>query len=69
MTPTIQHLTEKKLIGKNLTMSLVNNQTAELWKSFAPRRKEITNNTTNDLISMQVYEPTILWILNPPTNL
>jgi AraC family transcriptional regulator len=56
MEPIIKMLTEKKLVGKRLTMSLSNNKTAELWKSFMPRRKEISNNVTNDLISMQVYD-------------
>jgi AraC family transcriptional regulator len=41
-----------------MRMSLANNQTGELWRSFAPRRREIANNLTNDLISMQVYGPT-----------
>ena len=57
MTPRIEKLNEKKLIGKRLTMSLANNKTGELWKNFMPKRREITNNLTNDLISMQVYTP------------
>jgi len=58
MQPRIENLKEKKLVGKRLTMSLANNKTGELWKSFMPRRREITNNLTNDLISMQVYKLT-----------
>ena len=58
MTPRIEKLNEKKLIGKRLTMSLANNTTNELWQNFMPKRKEISNNVTNDLISMQVYKPT-----------
>ena len=38
-------------------MSLADNKTGELWKSFMPRRGEIKNALTTDLISMQVYEP------------
>ncbi len=56
MTPRIENLTEKKLIGKRLSMSLANNRTGELWQSFMPKRKEISNNISNDLISMQVYK-------------
>ena len=41
-----------------MRMSLANNKTGELWRSFAPRRSEIINNLTLDLISMQVYGPT-----------
>lgn len=54
----IETLSEKKLAGIRQTMSLANNKTAELWKNFMPRRREITNSLTNDLISMQVYTPT-----------
>lgn len=58
MTPEIKTLNEKKLVGKRLTMSIANNKTGELWRSFMPGRKEITNNLTNDLISLVVYKPT-----------
>ena len=57
MQPGIETLTPKRLIGKRLIMTFADNKTVELWKSFMPRRKEITNNLTNDLISMQVYDP------------
>jgi AraC family transcriptional regulator len=57
MQPRIETLTGKKLVGKRLTMTFANNQTFRLWQSFMPRRKEIRNNLTADLISMQVYPP------------
>jgi AraC family transcriptional regulator len=57
LQPRIENLSEKKLVGMHLTMSLANNRTGELWQSFMPRRKEISNCVTNDLISMQVYNP------------
>ena len=57
MTPRIEILSEKKLIGKRLQMSLANNKTQVLWQSFMPRRKEIQNNIGTDLYSMQVYDP------------
>lgn len=56
-TPTIQSLQAKKVIGINLTMSFANNRTVELWRAFMPRRKQLTNTTGNELISMQVYSP------------
>jgi AraC family transcriptional regulator len=37
-------------------MSLADNKTFELWKGFMSRRKEIRNNLTNDVFSMQVYD-------------
>jgi len=58
MIPRIATLKEKRLIGKQLIMSFDNYKVTELWKSFMPKRKEITNNLTNDLISMAVYKPT-----------
>jgi AraC family transcriptional regulator len=58
MQPRIETLSEKKLVGKNIKTSLADNKTGELWRAFMPRRKEIKNNITNDLYSLQVYEPT-----------
>ena len=65
MTPRIVILKEKKLIGKSLTMSLTNNRTGELWGSFAPRIKEIKNNSTTDKNSMQVYDDKYFKNLDP----
>ncbi len=56
MQPRIKILEEKKLIGKRLKMSLTNNLTGQLWGGFMPRRHEIKNNRTTEMISMQVYD-------------
>ncbi len=37
-------------------MSYSDNKTFELWRSFMSCRKEITNNKTTDLFSMQIYD-------------
>ena len=58
MTPRIETLNEKKLVGKRLNMSYADYRIGQLWGSFMPRRKEITNNVDNDLISLVVYKPT-----------
>jgi AraC family transcriptional regulator len=58
MIPRIEKSTERKLIGIRLTMSLADNRTGQLWKSFMPRRSEIKNHVANDMISMQVYKST-----------
>jgi AraC family transcriptional regulator len=57
MHAEIKTLAEKKLIGKRIEMTLANNKTFELWKSFMPRRKEITNGIGTDLYSVQVFDP------------
>jgi AraC family transcriptional regulator len=56
MQPSIKTIADKKLIGKRLRMSLSDNRTHELWRSFMPRRKEITTNLSADLFSLQVYD-------------
>ncbi|HEY3390843.1 MAG TPA: GyrI-like domain-containing protein [Prolixibacteraceae bacterium] len=56
MNATFKTLPEKKLIGKRIKMNFAQNKTYELWRSFMPRRKEIENNLTTELISMQVYD-------------
>ncbi|TAH39888.1 MAG: AraC family transcriptional regulator [Bacteroidetes bacterium] len=58
MKPRIEKIKEKKLVGQRLEMSLADNKTADLWRSFMPRRNNISNKLTNDFISMQVYHPT-----------
>ena len=57
MTPRIETLNEKKLVGKRMTMSYADYRIGQLWGSFMPRRKEIINNVDNDLISLVVYKP------------
>jgi AraC family transcriptional regulator len=57
MTPRIETLYEKKLIGRRRTMCFSDYKIDELWRTFSPRRKEITNNLTNDLISLVIYKP------------
>lgn len=63
--PRIEELTEKKLVGKHMTMSLTDNKTAELWRSFMPRRKEIENSVGTDLYSLQVYGDSYFRDFNP----
>jgi len=65
MPPRLSTLKEKKLVGKRLNMSLADNKTGVLWRSFMPRWKEITNNRTTDLISMAVYQPGYFADFNP----
>jgi AraC family transcriptional regulator len=57
MNPKVEIIEEKKLVGKKLTMSYANDRIGELWSSFMPRRKEITNGISNDLVSLVVYKP------------
>ncbi|NBA87546.1 GyrI-like domain-containing protein [Emticicia sp. CRIBPO] len=56
MEPRIETLSLKKLVGISLQMSMADNKTAELWRSFMPRRQEIKNRLSPDMFSLQVYE-------------
>jgi AraC family transcriptional regulator len=55
MQARIIHLKEKKLVGHSIKMSLIDNKTAQLWRQFSPRVKEVLNRTSEDRISMQIY--------------
>ena len=54
--PRIETLKEKKLVGKKLKMTLANNKTSELWRSFMPERSKIQNKVSTEMISMRVYD-------------
>lgn len=54
MLHRIETIPSRKLIGMHIRMSLLDNRTAEVWRSFMPRRREI-HSLTNDLFSMQVF--------------
>ena len=58
-------LKEKKLVGKHMTMNLIDNKTAELWKNFMPLRKDIKQVNGIELYSLQVYEATYFKKFNP----
>lgn len=68
MTPRIETLEAKKLLGQHLKMSLANNKTGQLWGQFAPRIKDIQNRTSEDKISMQVYPPLYYQQFSPVTE-
>ncbi len=53
------------LIGTSLPMSITNNRTSELWRSFMPRRHELSNVLSSDLISMQIYDSNYFKAFNP----
>lgn len=55
MEAQIRISTEKKLIGKHIEMSFIENKTFQLWSSFMPKQKEITNKVDANLYSLEVY--------------
>ncbi len=65
IAPRIETLPQKKLIGQKLTMSLTDNRTAQLWRSFMPRRKEIINHIGTEFYSLQQYDDHYFLEFNP----
>lgn len=56
MTPVIQVLPEKKIIGHRITTSLSQNTTGELWQGFMASRHLITNPLNQNLFSIEIYD-------------
>lgn len=56
MQPNITTLTEKKLVGKRLSMSVSTDRTPELWRSFMAQQKEITQAIGPNLFNVKLYE-------------
>jgi len=56
MKVRIEEFPKKTLVGKSLRMSLVNNKTPQLWKSFMTEKSSLKNTVGTDLYSIQVYD-------------
>ena len=56
MQPEIKNIGPRKMLGVCLEMSLAENRTGELWRSFMPRLGEIATRVGNELYSLQVYD-------------
>ncbi|OIQ22451.1 MAG: GyrI-like domain-containing protein [Flavobacterium sp. MedPE-SWcel] len=67
-SPTIKTLQEKILVGQRLTMSFVNNKTAQLWGAFMPLKGKVVNTVTSDLYSVNVYPEDFFLNFNPTTE-
>lgn len=61
LNPRIVTLPETKLVGVRLKMSFANDRTGELWRSFMPRRHEVVNPATQDLMSVQWFAQVFNW--------
>lgn len=54
--PRIETISEKKLIGHVIDMSLTNNKTFELFSGFMPLRNQVTNSISSDIYEVMIYE-------------
>lgn len=55
MTPRIEIIKEKILVGLQVRMSFANDKTSELWREFLRRKNEVINRSNTQRYSIQVY--------------
>ena len=65
MEPIFKTTTGIKLVGKRIVTSLLQNRTAELWRSFMPHRKSISNTVDTLLYSVALYGSNYFTNYNP----
>ena len=68
MTPRIETVGERKMVGLRLTMSLSMNRTRELWQNFMRLRQQIKNQVGSDLYSIQLYDDLYFKTFSPHTT-
>lgn len=67
MQPRIEAITEKKLVGHVIDMSLVSNKTFELFSGFMPNRDQISNSMSTDIYEVMEYDHLYFKNFNPNT--
>ena len=55
-TPEIKTIQAKKMMGMRMQMSLIDNKTGALFRTFMPRRKEIMNLVSKGTYALQQYD-------------
>ncbi len=66
MNPRIETISEKKLVGHALEMSLVANKTQELFSGFMPQKKTGYKYTlSNDVFEVMMYPHNHFKVFNP----
>ena len=68
MSPRIEHIEEKKLVGLHIQTTLADNQTPALFRSFISRRREPENRLNANIYSVQVYDTSIDFRSFTPTT-
>jgi AraC family transcriptional regulator len=68
LQPKLVNFPGINLIGKRITMSLQDNKTTELWKSFMPLRNEIPDTKGKELFSVQEYPAGYFKNFNPAAS-
>ena len=64
----VKWVNEFCLTGMQTDISIAENHTVLLWKKFMPRKREITNQLSEALYSVQVYPPAFNFV-RPDVNM
>jgi AraC family transcriptional regulator len=65
MQVSIENSSPKTLVGIHIKMSLSENKTGELWKSFMSQKDLIPNRKNQDFISLNIYPKGYFEKFNP----
>ena len=63
--PEILTLPKRCFIGMSMSMSIVENHTGELFKTFMPRRNEVQNRVGNHILDIRIYPKTYYTSFDP----
>lgn len=67
MEPQIKSTEKKYFIGMSIEMSLIDNKTFQLFSTFMPRKKEISDQKSNDIYDLIIYPKDYFLSFNPTT--
>jgi AraC family transcriptional regulator len=65
MKVEIRSISKRLFVGKKMRMSLVKNQTQQLWASTMPILKTVKNRIASEVVSLQVYDSDYFISFNP----
>ena len=66
--PTIKISSDKQFVGMSKKMSLVNDATGELFRTFMPRKKEILNLKNSNVLDLRIYDDSYFKEFSPTTE-
>lgn len=55
LAPRVELIPEKKMAGRKVITSMIENKVVELWMSFMPLKKRISNAVDQLLYSIEIY--------------
>ncbi|MGB0895955.1 MAG: GyrI-like domain-containing protein [Flavobacteriaceae bacterium] len=68
LQPKIKISSDKQFVGMSKVMSLTNDTTGELFRTFMPRKKEIQNVKNDKVLDLRVYNESYFLEFNPSSE-